>query len=183
MKFTYLCLGAVLFIACQPQDQSEQSNPAMEAFQRNAETVKQDLTNWANESPDYSMYDESIMFYSTSFFTEAPDSTTLEQSMEYDKQNMNIYDFEIMDELNPLPGVDENTKEMDGSVRLYVTWKVTKSATDSTEARSAMLPVYHTYEFNDEGKIIASSGFGDFTGLIRYLDDKASDEGENESEQ
>lgn len=172
MKIIYSLLFIAVIIACQPQ---EKADPSEDAFLKNSETILKSLNNWANETPDYSIYDENIVFYSTNYFTEAPDSTSLEQSKVYDAQNMERYDFEIMGELNPLPGVNAETRKMDGSVRIYVTWKVTKSATDSTSAKSAMIPVYHTYEFNNEGKIISQMGYGNFGGLVQYLEEDNSE--------
>jgi len=74
-----------------------------------------------------------------------------------------------------LPGVDPETKKMDGSVRYYLDWEVTLSATDSTEARSGIIHFYESFDFNEDGKIVNQVGYGDFGGLMEHLhgdDDK-----------
>lgn len=174
MKNTHalLLIGACL-VACQPT-QNEAPDPAWEAFERNSEVVKQDIENWINETPDYSNYAEDMYFYPTNFSLE-PDSVSLTESMENDKAALAAYDFAIADELVLLPGVNAETKQMDGSVRFYAIWELTKTATDSTEAKSAKIAVYHSYDFNAEGKITNQVTYGDFTGILRYLngaDDK-----------
>ncbi|RLD24147.1 MAG: hypothetical protein DRI70_08560 [Bacteroidetes bacterium] len=68
-----------------------------------------------------------------------------------------------------MPGVDSETKKADGSVRHYLDWEVTLSATDSTEARSGMIHYYEYCVFNDEGKITNQGGYGDFGGLMERL--------------
>ena len=69
----------------------------------------------------------------------------------------------------PAPGVNPETKQMDGSVRYYADWEVTKPATDSTAAKSGILKMYESFDFDAEGKIIYQQGYGDFTGLMTYL--------------
>lgn len=167
MKTYYLLLiGLLVMVGCQPQ--GGDSNAANEAFNRNSETVKAAIESWINETPDYSIFSEDIVFVSTSFDPEQ-DSTTLEESIEQDAAFLAAYDFELVTELDLLPGVNAETKQMDGSVRYYGTWKVTRSATDSTEAKSAEISLYATYDFNEEGKIVAQAAYGDFTAMLQYL--------------
>ena len=68
-----------------------------------------------------------------------------------------------------LPGVNADTKEVDGSVRHYSEWEVTLPATDSTEAKSGTIKLYESFDFNEEGKIIYQQVYGDFTGLFMHL--------------
>ena len=93
-----------------------------------------------------------------------------EESKNNDKMMMDMFDFELLDSPPSfLPGVNPDTKKPDGSVRYYGTWKVTLPATDSTEAKSGLLKLYESYDFNEDGKIIYQQGYGDFSGLMRYL--------------
>ncbi|MBG7631351.1 MAG: hypothetical protein IZT56_13100, partial [Bacteroidetes bacterium] len=71
-----------------------------------------------------------------------------------------------------LPGVDADTKLADGSVRYYSNWEITKTATDSTEAKSGILKMYESFDFDKDGKIIYQQTFGDFTGLMMHLQNK-----------
>jgi len=93
--------------------------------------------------------------------------------IEWDKQIFEMYDFEIVDgPVNLLPGVDTETKKINGSVRHYSEWEITRTATDSTEAKTANLRMYSAYVFNEEGKITLSLTYGDFGGLMNHLNSK-----------
>ena len=90
--------------------------------------------------------------------------------IEWDNQMFKIYDFKIVNgPVNLLPGVNLETKEVDGSVRYYMEWAITRTATDSTEAKTANLRMYSAYVFNTDGKITLSLTYGDFGGLMGYL--------------
>lgn len=165
--FTLVLVISLLITACQPPADTS-STEAKEAFEKNSQTVKTMIENWEKETVDYSIFADDYISVSTSFGNR--DTTTLEQMKEMDKTFLAAYDFEFVTEpLNLLPGVNPDSKEMDGSVRYYGEWKVTKPATDSTEAKSGMLAIYVAYVFNKEGKIIQDLGYGDFTALINYL--------------
>ena len=71
-----------------------------------------------------------------------------------------------------LPGVNSDTKIADGSVRYYSTWEISTKKTDSTEAKSGILKMYESYDFDADGKILYQQGYGDFTGLMMYLTTK-----------
>lgn len=68
-----------------------------------------------------------------------------------------------------LPGVNPNIKMPDGSVRHYIDWEVTLPATDSIEARSRIIQLYESYDFNAQSKITLQQAYGDFSGLMMYL--------------
>lgn len=174
-----LTISAVFF-SCQKSAVDEGSDSATEAFNRNAETVKKEVQNWQNETPDYSIYADDIYFYATDFNAEV-DSTSLADQMESDKKTLAFLDFEFLGELVLLPGVNADTKEVDGSVRFYGQWKVTKSATDSTKERSGILDSYASYDFNDDGKVTNQIMYADFSGLMRYLFE-AKDESDSAGE-
>ena len=74
----------------------------------------------------------------------------LEKMIEWNNLMFEMYDFKIVDgPVNLLPGVDLETKKIDGSVRHYTEWEITRSATDSTEAKTAKLKMYSAYVFNE----------------------------------
>ena len=90
--------------------------------------------------------------------------------MNSDQNNWARYDFEMVNgPFNFLPGVDVESKVADGSVRYYGNWKVTSPASDSTEEKSGIISIYSAFVFNDEGKINLQLIYGDFGGLIGYL--------------
>jgi spore coat protein CotH len=60
---------------------------------------------------------------------------------------------------------------VDGSVRYYGQWKVTKSATDSTEATSVVIPLYSSFDFDADGKLLYQQNYGDFTAAFTALNE------------
>ena len=160
----FLFTSSLLFIACQPPA----NNAGKEAFEKNSKTVSTMIQNWEKETVDYSIFADDYFSVSTSFGSS--DTTRLNQMKEWDKSILAAYDFELLtDPLNLLPGVNPETKEIDGSVRYYGEWKISKAATDSTEAKSGNFAMYAAYVFNEEGKITRDFFFGDMTGLMSYL--------------
>ena len=172
MKLIYslLCAFAVIFMSCGTEAPLEEGddNKTSEIFETNSTTVAAYLKDWQNENVDYEKYFASD-FESWPTAYGDTDTTNLEQNIEWDQYNWERYDFEIADELNLLPGVNVDTKQMDGSVRYYANWKITKSATDSTEERSAYIKMYQAYVFNEEGKISMNLTYGDFSGMMQDL--------------
>ncbi len=166
MKNTCVCLAALLFLwACKP----ETDNAARVAFENNSETVKPNLEGWARETLDYTMYASDFVMLETAFGAEK-DSLNLDEMKAADRQMWDTYDFKML--TTPpalLPGVNPDTREPDGSVRHYSSWQVTLPATDSTEARSGIIHLYESFDFNAEGKITLQQVYGDFTGLMAYL--------------
>ena len=57
-------------------------------------------------------------------------------------------------------------------MRYYSTWEISTEKTDSTEAKTGRLKMYDSYNFNADGKIIYQEGYGDYSGLINYLNSK-----------
>lgn len=165
MKTIYLivCLS-LLFIACQPKV----DNAADELFNKNSETVLANVKGFEDENQDYSLYADNAILLDTG--VGAKDSLSLDDVKKSDKMLWETYDFKmITDPLVLLPGVNPDTKKPDGSVRYYGEWQVTLPATDSTEAKSAIMKYYESFDFNEEGKIVLQQGYGDFSGLFEAL--------------
>ncbi len=165
MKFMYsiLCLS-ILFVSCAPPV----DNSAAEAFEKNSQTVIANLEGFQNENIDYSQYAEDFILRDTGFGVK--DSVSLDEMKEYDKSLWARFDFKILtDPLVLLPGVSVDSKLADGSVRHYSDWEVTLPATDSTEARSGVIKLYESFDFDEDGKIVFQQAYGDFSGLMMYL--------------
>ena len=165
MKFIYsiLCLS-LLFVGCQPKP----DNSANEAFEKNSQTVLANLEGFQNENQDYSQYAKDFVMGDTGFGNK--DSLSLEEAMKNDKELWENYDFKLLtDPINLLPGVNADTRLPDGSVRHYSDWQVTLPATDSTEAKSGIIKLYESFDFDADGKIVYQQVYGDFTGLMMYL--------------
>jgi len=170
MKIMYsmLCL-ALLIVGCK----AEPDNSANELFAKNSETALKSIVDWENETPDYSIYADDAVAYSTYFGAEN-DSIMMqsEESKARDKSFLVKYDFKLL--TNPpvfLPGVNADTKLPDGSVRYYGAWEVTLPATDSTEAKSGIIKIYESFDFDANGKIAVQQGYGDYSGLMTYLNE------------
>lgn len=175
--YSIICLS-LLFMACQPKP----DNSAQEAFDKNSQTVLANLEGWQNENLDYSQYAENFVMRETSFG--APkDSVSLDEMIENDKMMWKNYDFKLL--ANPpvlLPGVNVVTKKVDGSVRHYSDWEVTLTATDSTPAKTGVIKLYESFDFDAEGKIMYQQVYGDFTGIMMYLHTPSETAVETESE-
>ena len=166
MKITKVLMGLTLLAAaCQPPV----DNSANELFEKNSKTVMSYIEGYVNEDFDHSaFYSPDIIFSSTG--VGGQDSITLEQMIGFDKQNWEMFDFELVtDPIVLLPGVDGDTKLMDGSVRYYGTWKATLAATDSTEEKSVEVPIYESFDFDENGKVIQHVNYGDWGGMWNAL--------------
>jgi hypothetical protein len=169
MKLIYSTFILSLFlVSCMPVEK-EEDNSADLAFEQNSKTVMTFLEGYQNESLDYdALYSDDYLMRGT--WQGGSDSISAEQVMEDDKNAWAKYDYEIItDPIILLPGVSVDTKEPDGSVRYYATWKITKTATDSTEAKSANMKLYESFDFDEDGKILYQQFYGDFGGLRKAL--------------
>jgi hypothetical protein len=153
-----------MFIACE----KKVDNSVQLTFEKNSQTVLKNLKDWEKEKMDYSQYAENFRMRGTMYGDS--DSISLSEMMKSDKQIMEMFDFRIAnDTIILLPGVNNDTKMMDGSVRHYTDWEVTRPATDSTEARTGLIKLYESFDFDADGKILYQQTYGDFTGIMMYL--------------
>lgn len=170
MKSLYLSfLIAVLLIGCKTETETHADNSADKAFEKNSKTVLANLKGWQKENLDYSMYSKDFVMLETIFGAEK-DSLTLDEVIANDKQIWTMFDFKLLtDPPVLLPGVNPDSKLTDGSVRHYSDWEVTRPATDSTEVKSGVIHLYESFDFDADGKIALQQVYGDFSGLMMYL--------------
>lgn len=154
----------LMLASCQPKP----DNSAQEAFDKNSQTVLANLEGWQNENLDYSQYAEDFIMRDTGFGV-AKDSMNLKEMMESDKVMWKNYDFKLINSPVLLPGVNSETKKVDGSVRHYSDWEVTLTATDSVPSKTGVIKLYESFDFDANGKIVFQQVYGDFTGLMMYL--------------
>ncbi|GAA4959522.1 hypothetical protein [Algibacter aquimarinus] len=172
MKIMYsmLCL-VLLFASCKAEPKED--NSANDLFAKNSKTVLKSISDWENETLDYSIFAENAVGLNTFFGAEVDTIMILsEESKAMDKQFLERYDFKFSP--NPpqlLQGVNADTNLPDGSVRYYGAWEVTLPATDSTEAKSGTIKVYNSLDFDENGKIIYQQGYGDYSGIMNYLNE------------
>jgi hypothetical protein len=170
-KLLMLSALLVLIAGCKTviEDPDAEARAAAEAaFKKNSEIVLSLMESWQSEDMDYSVYSDDFLAFDTAFNAEKDEWTKAEMEESYIGM-FAMFDFKMLSEPNLLPGVHGETKMPDGSVRQYSEWEVTRSATDSTEAKSGKIRLYHSFEFNDEGKISYQMGYGDFGALMTYL--------------
>lgn len=166
MKSIYAILFlSILFVGCQPKP----DNSANETFEKNSKTVLANIEGWQNENIDYSAYAKDFAVLETGFG--APkDSLNLEEMKANDKQMWATFNFKLLNAPPVLlPGVNADTKLPDGSVRHYSSWEVTLPATDSTAAKSGVIKLYESFDFDAGGKIRYQQVYGDFGGLMAHL--------------
>lgn len=162
--FYYLIAG-VLLMGCQPAP----DNSVQEAFENNSKTALANLEGFESENVDYSMYAKDAILRQVVFGAEK-DSMSLSEMKQSDKEMWARFDLKILTKpIVMLPGVNPDTRKADGSVRHYTDWEVTLPATDSTEARSGVIQLYESYDFDAEGQITVQQVYGDFSGLMMYL--------------
>ena len=167
-KFYTLAFLSIFMFSCQPPP----DNSAKEAFERNSKTVMAYINGFESENIDYeAIYSKKLaVMRGTSFGSN--DSTGLPEMMINDRKGWAKFDFEMVSRpVVLLPGVNIDTKEMDGSVRYYGTWKVTLPATDSTDGKTGVIKLYESFDFDEDGKIVLQQYYGDGSGLFMYLND------------
>ena len=169
MKTTSCVLGIALLLAACQQPSKSASN---EAFEKNSATLAAYLKSFQDKKPDYSGFADNYWALNTLFGVKS-DTVTLEQMKESDRKFLEMFDLKLAgDSIVFLPGVSSSTKMPDGSVRYYASWRVTRHATDSTKEKSAVLKLYESYDFDDNGKIAFSQIYGDFSAAMNYLTSK-----------
>ena len=156
--FTFLSFA---FYSCNPNAE------AMKTFEKNSKTIDALFAGFANESVDYSHFSDDVVFKGTLVGT--VDSLRLDDIKLSHKDFFANYDAKYVTPLNHLTGVNADTGVTDGSVRLYYDQEVTLSATDSTEAKSVVVSIYESFDFNEEGKVNYVQWYCDWTGSLASL--------------
>ena len=168
MKKTIYFLSIILFVSSCSSDVSliEKDENIYKIFKENCETVIAYETAFCEESIDYEFfYSENAIIKGTMLGDK--DSMYVADRMIAHQELWQKYDFS-MSPLNPLPGVNPETKKMDGSVRMY--FDITITLTEN--GNSVTMPMYNSFDFDDEGKIIYLQYYGDFTSAFLSLEEQ-----------
>ena len=137
MKNSILVIIAAFLFSCNSQSDINNNTSADQKFLSNCITVQGYLDDFVNESIDYKKYfNDTCKVRGTYFNSEGPMS--VEDRISTHKQMWAKYDFTISDSINFLPGVNAETKLMDGSVRFYFDWTVN----NTENGKSITLPLY-----------------------------------------
>ena len=168
MKKNIYFLSIILFVSSCSSDVSlfAKDENIYKIFKENCETVIAYETAFCKESIDYEIfYSENAIIKGTMLGDK--DSMYVADRMIAHQELWRKYDFS-MSPLNPLPGVNAETKKMDGSVRMY--FDITITLTDN--GNSVTMPMYNSFDFDDEGKILYLQYYGDFTSAFLSLEEQ-----------
>jgi len=148
---------------------SQSSNSdAIKTFEQNTKTMDILFESYAKESVDYSQFADEVIFKGTTVGSN--DSLNLSEIKAIHQDFFSKYDVKYLAPKQYLTGVNADTGQTDGSVRMYYDMEVTLSATDSTDAKSVVVPIYESFDFNEQGKAIYVQWYCDWTGHLAYLD-------------
>jgi len=166
MKYSILVIIAAFLFSCTTQNESNNTITDVEQkFINNCNSVQAYLNDFVNESIDYKkFFNDTCKVRGTYFNSEGP--TNVDDRISLHKEMWAKYDFAISDSINFLPGVNAATKEMDGSVRFYFDWTVS----NTENGKSITLPLYMSFDFDNNGKINFYQFFGDISAGISSID-------------
>ncbi len=167
MKKTIYFLFAIFFFsACNYKDPSiAESENIFKIYEKNCETVLAYENAFCQENIDYEkFYSEKAIIKGTMLGDK--DSMFVADRKIAHQELWKKYDFS-MSPLDPLPGVNPETKKMDGSVRMY--FDITITLTEN--GNSVTMPMYNSFDFDDEGKILYLQYYGDFTSAFLSLEE------------
>ena len=150
MKYSILVIIAAFLFSCTTQNETNNIIVDVEQkFINNCNSVQAYLNDFVNESIDYKkFFNDTCKVRGTYFNSEGP--TNVDDRISLHKEMWTKYDFAISDSINFLPGVNAETKEMDGSVRFYFDWTVS----NTENGKSITLPLYMSFDFDIMVKLI-----------------------------
>ena len=166
MKYSILVIIAAFLFSCTTQNETNNTIADVEQkFINNSNSVQTYLNDFVNESIDYKkFFNDTCKVRGTYFNSEG--ATNVDDRISLHKEMWTKYDFAISDSINFLPGVNAETKEMDGSVRFYFDWTVS----NTENGKSITLPLYMSFDFDNNGKINFYQFFGDISAGISSID-------------
>tara|TARA_B100000900_G_scaffold416107_1_gene449150 strand:- start:1955 stop:2458 length:504 start_codon:yes stop_codon:yes gene_type:complete len=166
MKKPIYILSVIIFAsACNSEVSIELTNDNVsKIFKENCETVIAYEEAFCQENIDYEkFYSENAIIKGTILGDR--DSMFVADRKVAHQELWQKYDFS-MSPLDPLPGVNMETKKMDGSVRMYFDITITLSES----GKSVTIPMYNSFDFDDKGKILFLQYYGDFTAAFLSLE-------------
>jgi len=174
MRIFILSIGFGLLISgcgtsSAPGPQPLQEDAASAAlFERNAETARQLILDFDAESDNALTHFADSAIWTPTRFGQT-DTVPLEQAWKGWKRAWAAYDMELLSDIVLLPGVNPETKEADGSVRVYFDWAYTRPATDSVPEKTVKVSLYEAWEFDADGKIWMTQLYGDVGAMLAEL--------------
>lgn len=164
-KYSYI-LMFFLFFSCQNNEKANYNNENLnQTFKKNCQTVQSYLNDFVKENIDYKKYYNDTCEIRGTYFN-STGSMSVQDRISTHKQMWSKYDFKISDSIEYLPGVNAKTKQIDGSVRFYFDW----TTTNSENNKSITIPLYMSFDFDDEGRFVYLQFFGDISCAISSLE-------------
>ena len=164
-KYSYI-LMFFLFFSCQNNEKSNYNNENLnQTFKKNCQTVQSYLNDFVKENIDYKKYYNDTCEIRGTYFN-STGSMSVQDRISTHKQMWSKYDFKISDSIEYLPGVNAKTKQIDGSVRFYFDW----TTINSENNKSITIPLYMSFDFDDEGRFVYLQFFGDISSAISSLE-------------
>tara|TARA_B100001142_G_scaffold329884_1_gene394910 strand:- start:5359 stop:5856 length:498 start_codon:yes stop_codon:yes gene_type:complete len=163
-NLTYLISFSLLIYSCNSEINTNDDLAIIKSFQENSKTMQILFDSYANESVDYSRFSENAIFKGTLFGSK--DSLSLDEIKGIHKEFFNKYDVKHMSSFNYLQGVNAETGKPDSSVRMYYDMEVT----NSSNGKSTIIPIYESFDFDEDGKAIYIQWYCDWTAHIGSLE-------------
>ena len=164
-KYSYI-LMLFLFFSCQNNEKANYNNENLnQTFKKNCQTVQSYLNDFVKENIDYKKYYNDTCEIRGTYFN-STGSMSVQDRISTHKQMWSKYDFKISDSIEYLPGVNAKTKQIDGSVRFYFDW----TTINSENNKSITIPLYMSFDFDDEGRFVYLQFFGDISSAISSLE-------------
>ena len=153
-KYLIIAVAMTTLISCN-------SNADMSLFKENKKIAQKYIASYESPS-DYELFktmtDENIEHQSPMY---GDGIVGYEKVLEQGNFYMSNFSDVSFENSRWLPGVNEETLQADGSVRVYGTWKGVSNAS----GKSFSVDGYHYFVIN-EGKIVQSGDFFDATGMV-----------------
>ena len=140
------------------------SADAKVTFENNSKTMQILFDSYANEAVEYSHFADDVVFRGT--LLGSADSLGLDEIKGIHKEFFAKYDVKHMAPFNYLQGVNAQTGKADGSVRMYYAMQVTHTA----NAKSVVVPIYESFDFNEEGKATFVQWYCDWTASLESIE-------------
>jgi hypothetical protein len=171
MKHIFPLAALFVLASCTPPSDAGHSS-SNGVFTRNCETAMALIQDFDNEdlSAVKAHFADSAVWLPTALGM--TDTANLGDKVERWEKAWAEYDFNLAsEEVRLLPGVNSETKQADGSVRVYFDWDLVRSATDSTEEKTVTVAYYESWDFNADGKIWLTQVYGDETAAMAALNE------------
>lgn len=166
----YLLTVLLILVSCDMKESNHEcascakSAEAKTTFENNSKTMQLLFEGYANESVDYSKFADDVVFRGT--LLGSADSLGLDEIKGIHKEFFAKYDVKHMAPFKYLQGVNAETGKADGSVRMYYAMQVTNTA----NAKSVIVPIYESFDFNDEGKAFFVQWYCDWTASLASIE-------------